>query len=69
MQYTEHLWLEKEIKSVAKDARRDVEDFLHPAAEADLRPEVKEFPLEDANPALVELRGGGSKGARVLVTG
>ncbi len=68
LQYPELLGLEKELKSVANITSRDVEAFLHLAAEADLRPEVKEFLLENTNRAMVELREGGSKEARVLIT-
>lgn len=66
LDYPEHLWLEKEIKSVANVARRDVSEFLALAAGADLSPEVRLFPLEDANQALLELKRGGVPGAKVL---
>lgn len=66
LDYPEHLWLEKEIKSVANVTRRDIEKFLALAAQLRLEPEVRLFPLEDANRALVELKRGGSRGAKVL---
>ena len=37
LDYAEHLWLEKEIKSVANITRADVESFLALAAEAEDR--------------------------------
>jgi propanol-preferring alcohol dehydrogenase len=55
LDYPNHLWLEKEIKSVANVARTDVSEFLQLAAEIQIRPEVQEFDLKDANRALVEL--------------
>lgn len=65
--YPEHLWLEKEIKSVANVTRQDVRDFLALAAEIGLRPVVREFKLEQANEALLELKFGKAPGAKVLV--
>jgi propanol-preferring alcohol dehydrogenase len=67
--YTTHLWMEKEIKSVANVARRDVSEFLALAAEIPIKPEVQEFPLEEANTALVELKQRKIRGAKVLKIG
>lgn len=64
--YAKHLWLEKEIKSVANVARSDVREFLAIAAETHIQPEVKEVPLEDANAAVLDLKRGIGRGARVL---
>ncbi len=64
--YTEHLWLEKGIKTVANVTRRDVSEFLQLAAEIPIRPEFQEFELEDANRALIELKQGKIRGAKVL---
>jgi propanol-preferring alcohol dehydrogenase len=66
LDYPTHLWLEKEIKSVANVTRRDVREFLDTAAEIPIRPEVEEFALEDANKALVELKMRKIRGAKVL---
>lgn len=64
--YGEHLWMEKEIKSVANISRRDVQEFLNLAAEIPIEPEIQEFRLEDANRALLELKEGKIRGAKVL---
>jgi propanol-preferring alcohol dehydrogenase len=64
--YPRHLWLEKEIKSVANVARRDVSEFLQIAAEIPFKPEVQEFSLAEANTALVELKERKIRGAKVL---
>lgn len=64
--YPTHLWLEKEIKSVANVARRDVSEFLGLAAEIPIRPHVQEFPLVEANRALCELKEGKIRGGKVL---
>jgi propanol-preferring alcohol dehydrogenase len=66
LDYTTHLWLEKEIKSVANVARRDISEFLALAAKIPLRPDVEEYPLTAANRALAELREGKIRGAKVL---
>jgi propanol-preferring alcohol dehydrogenase len=66
LDYPAHLWLEKEIKSVANVAKRDVSEFLEIAAEIPIKPEVQEFSLEEANKALLELKEGKIRGAKVL---
>lgn len=68
LDYPAHLWLEKEIKSVANVTRLDISEFLTLAAEIPLRPEVQEYPLTDANRALAELKEGKIRGAKVLRT-
>jgi propanol-preferring alcohol dehydrogenase len=69
LDYARDLWMEREIKSVANVTRRDVSEFLELAADVPIRPEVEEFPLDDANAALQELKEGGIRGAKVLVLG
>lgn len=66
--YHEHLWMEREIKTVANVTHQDIAEFLPLAAEARLRPEVTTYRLEDANRALAELKAGAVRGAKVLVT-
>jgi propanol-preferring alcohol dehydrogenase len=67
LDYAAHLWMEREIKSVANVTRADVREFLDLAAAIPIRPEVEEFRLEDANRALLELRERKIRGAKVLV--
>jgi propanol-preferring alcohol dehydrogenase len=66
LDYPVHLWLEKEIKSVANVTRADISEFLILAAGIPLRPAVEEYPLAEANRALAELRAGKIRGAKVL---
>ncbi len=66
LDYPAHLWLEKEIKSVANVTRRDVAEFLELAAEIPLRPQIQVYPLEGANTALSELKARQIRGAKVL---
>lgn len=69
LDYPVHLWLEKEIKSVANVARLDVQEFLKLAAEIPIKPEVQEYSLSEANKALIELKERKIRGAKVLRTG
>ncbi len=69
LSYHEHLWMEKEIKSVANVTRRDLEEFLPIAASIPLRPTLQTYPLREANRALVELKRGPVQGAKVLIVG
>jgi propanol-preferring alcohol dehydrogenase len=69
LDYPAHLWMEKELKSVANVARSDVREFLKLAAEAGIKPEVEEYSLEDANRALVEIKEKKIRGAKVLIPG
>lgn len=69
LDYPTHLWMEKEIKSVANVARSDVREFLTLAAEIPIKPEVQEYALEEANTALNELKQRQIRGAKVLRVG
>jgi propanol-preferring alcohol dehydrogenase len=69
LDYSEHLWLEKEIKSVANVTRKDITECLELAAEIPLKPEVQEFDLTDANKALLEIKESKIRGAKVLRVG
>ncbi|MBM3133013.1 MAG: zinc-dependent alcohol dehydrogenase family protein [Chloroflexi bacterium] len=66
LDYPAHLWREKEIKSVANVSRSDISEFLELAARVPIKPEVQEYPLEEANRALIELKEGKIRGAKVL---
>ncbi len=66
LDYPAHLWLEKEIKSVANVTRADVREFLELAAGIPILPEIREYPLAEANRALAELRDRKIRGAKVL---
>lgn len=66
LDYPAHLWMEKEIKSVANVTRNDVSEFLKLADEISLKPEIQEFRLEDANQALIELKHQHVRGSKVL---
>ena len=67
LDYAKHLWMEREIKSVANVTRADVREMLAAAVEMKLSASVEELPLSDANVALGRIsRGEGLRGALVL---
>jgi len=66
LDYPAHVWMEKEIKSVANVTRGDVREFLRLAADIPIKPEVEVFALQDANRALIELKTRKIRGAKVL---
>jgi alcohol dehydrogenase, propanol-preferring len=66
LDYARHLWMEKEIKSVANVARNDVRDFLELAADIPMHPVVESYPLHEANRALLDLKSKHVRGAKVL---
>lgn len=67
--YEDHLWWEKEIKSVANITTQDVTEFLELSRKAGIRPAVTEYALEEANVALMEIKTKKIKGAKVLRIG
>jgi propanol-preferring alcohol dehydrogenase len=69
LDYPSQLWMEKEIKSVANVTRQDVREFLQLAAEAGIKPEFQEYELKDANQALLEMKQGKIRGAKILTIG
>jgi propanol-preferring alcohol dehydrogenase len=69
LDYPRHLWMEKEIKSVANVTRQDVRECLALATEISIAPEVRLYPFAEANRALVELKTRSVVGAKVLQVG
>lgn len=67
LNYHQHLWMEREIKSVANITHQDIREFLDIAATIPVKPETSSYSLEDANKALVELKFSPVKGAKVLI--
>ncbi|MFW5831315.1 MAG: zinc-dependent alcohol dehydrogenase family protein [Prolixibacteraceae bacterium] len=66
LDYGKHLWMEKEIKSVANVTGNDVREFIKIAAKMPFKPDVTSFPFEKANEALMEIRQSKIRGAKVL---
>lgn len=67
LDYARHLWMEKEIKSVANVASDDVREFLKWASLGHIKPHIRKYAMEEANQALWELKNKPVQGAKVLV--
>jgi propanol-preferring alcohol dehydrogenase len=63
------LWGERSIRSVANLTRRDGLEFLALAPQVPVRTTVTAYPLDEANAALDDLRGGRLEGAAVIDVG
>ena len=61
------LWGERRVVSVANLTRQDALHFLELAPKAGVKTEVTLYPLQAANDALADLKGGRLTGAAVLV--
>ena len=60
------LWGERVVRSVANLTRRDAKEFLALAPRVPVRTTVTSYPLDEANAALADLRGGRLRGAAVV---
>ena len=69
MTYEEHLFHEKQLRSVESNTREDARSLLREAAEIPVRPEVTTYPLAEANEALVDLKRSAIDGTGVLIPG
>jgi propanol-preferring alcohol dehydrogenase len=67
LQYEEHLFYEKVLRSVTANTRADGQAFLDHAAQHRLHVSVDERPLDAADQARADLAGGRVAGAAVLV--
>ncbi|OVE77221.1 hypothetical protein BVX99_03230 [bacterium F16] len=67
LDYGRHLWMEKEIKSVANVSRNDVRDCLALVAESGIHPKVQRYGFMEANRALLDLCRKDNEGAKVLL--
>jgi propanol-preferring alcohol dehydrogenase len=66
LDYAEHLWMEREVKSVANVTRSDVKEFIEFYAKYGIDAHVQVYRLEDVNAALRDLKAARTKGAPVL---
>ncbi|PUA32854.1 MAG: alcohol dehydrogenase [Zestosphaera tikiterensis] len=67
LDYVKHLWMEREVKSVANVTRKDVKELLSIALKNNVKPEVKTFKLEEVNKALKLVKGAKIRGSAVLL--
>ncbi|QGY47402.1 zinc-binding alcohol dehydrogenase family protein [Maribellus comscasis] len=66
LDYQRHLWMEKEIKSVANVTSYDVKEFIKIAAEMPFKPHIEIYPFEQANKAIMDIKNRKIRGAKVL---
>ncbi|MCG8589408.1 MAG: zinc-dependent alcohol dehydrogenase family protein [Proteobacteria bacterium] len=69
LDYEQHLFQERELRSVTANTRQDGRALLALAAEIPIRTHTRSYPLESANQALADLKHGRLQGAAVLVPG
>jgi propanol-preferring alcohol dehydrogenase len=67
LNYQEHLFQERQVRTVTANTRRDGEEFLRLAARTGVRVTTTPYPLERADDALVDLAADRVAGAAVLV--
>lgn len=67
MTYAEHLFLERDLRTVTANTRADGDEFLRLAPRLDLRPSTTSYPFERAPEAVDALLGGRASGSLVLV--
>jgi propanol-preferring alcohol dehydrogenase len=56
LDYTQHLFYERDVRSVTSNTRKDGEDLLREAARIPIRPTVQPYPFEEINRALQDLK-------------
>jgi propanol-preferring alcohol dehydrogenase len=60
------IYHERTVRSVANSTREDAVEFLKEAAAAHIKPQVTNYPLENAVEALFAMKNGSLNGAAVL---
>jgi propanol-preferring alcohol dehydrogenase len=66
MEYTSHLFDERDLRTVTANTRADGAALLRLAASLDLTPAITRYPFRDAASALSDLRAGRAAGSLVL---
>ena len=66
LNYAEHLWMEREVKSVANVTRSDVREFIDFYVKHGIDTHVQVYKLEEVNTALRDLKAARTRGAPVL---
>jgi len=67
LNYSKHLFQERQLRSVTANTRADAREFLGLAAEHKLAVTVHPYPLDAADRALRDLKAGAFDGAAVLI--
>lgn len=66
LDYERHLWMEREVKSVANVTRRDVRELIEISRKTRLDIHVTEYDLDNVNKALRDLKSAKIRGSAVL---
>ena len=66
LDYERHLFLERDLRTVTSNTRRDGEELLALAARLGVRAHVTTYPFEEADRALADLEAGRFSGSAVL---
>lgn len=66
LDYVKHVWLEKEVKSVANVTRKDVMEFLNIVSKYGVHVHVQSYKLEEVNKALRDLKSAKIAGSPIL---
>ncbi|MEX0744621.1 MAG: zinc-dependent alcohol dehydrogenase family protein [Phycisphaeraceae bacterium] len=69
LNYQRHLFHEKQVRSVTANTRADARALLREAVEADVRPQVTRYALDQANQALQDMKHSRGSGTAVLLIG
>ena len=67
LNYQQHLYQERELRSVTANTREDAHALLAEAAAAKVRPHTTQYSLADANRALSDIKQSRSEGTPVLM--
>jgi propanol-preferring alcohol dehydrogenase len=67
LEYSRHLYQERELRSVTANTRGDARKLLAEAAAAKVKPQTTTYPLEDANRALSDMKQSAIDGTPVLL--
>ena len=69
LDYTRHLFYERDLRSVTSNTRNDGRELLREAASIPIRPEVQVYPFEQVNQALQDLKGDRISGTGLIEIG
>jgi len=67
LKYAQHLYQERELRSVTANTRNDARAFLAEAAAAHIRPQTTYYSLKEANRALLDMKESRIEGTPVLL--
>ncbi|MGO9466009.1 MAG: zinc-dependent alcohol dehydrogenase family protein [Isosphaeraceae bacterium] len=69
LDYTQHLFYERDLRSVTSNTRQDGEDLLREAARIPIRPEMRHYAFDQVNQALEDLKADRISGTGLIQIG